>query len=127
MNESTNPEPQKKRGWSSWSIICKVQIIGALLGAFPTIGIIVFCAMIPPGGHQGFPDFPGFLLDLSEYPTAIIVCSVFGMSLNWFTNNSVGGPAFFPECAAVIVNTILFFIVGSIVGVLIKKYKNFKK
>jgi hypothetical protein len=62
-------------------------------------------------------------LDLSEYPTAILVCSVFGVSLNWFTNNATGGAAVFPECVAVIINSILGFLVGTFIGWLIQKLK----
>jgi len=112
MNESKNPDIQNKRGWS---IVRKAQVIGALVGALWTIMI----NFIPPGGHEGYPDFVGMLLILTLMPT----CKILRVQLNWFTNYKTDGTDIEHLCVAVIINLILGMLVGTFVGYIMKLKK----
>lgn len=116
MNEPKTFESQIGR---RWPVIRRCQLAGFLVCAASTAGIMIYCAYIPSGGHEGLPDNAGFLQLASEYPTVIIL-RIFGVSWHWFVNNKTGGPAVFPEFVAVIVNSILGVILGSFVGKLLQ-------
>ena len=117
MKEPNNPETLKKRGWS---IIRKTQVIGTIIGGLSTIGIVAFCAVIPP---QHLFDFSSLLLILTVVDPLTLICKVFGLSLK--LDNGSGGFAFFPLCLVFIMNSVLGFLLGSLVGQLIK-YKRAK-
>jgi hypothetical protein len=109
MENSENP---KRCGWS---IVRKAQIVGTLIGLVFTIAL----AITPAGGHQGYPDFAGFLMILFLMPT----CIIFHKDLHWFSNDYTGGILTQPLCLAVITNAILGFLIGTFFGWLIQKLK----
>lgn len=120
MNESINQETPRKRAWSSWSCVRRSQIFGAVVGMLLTIGIIVLCTLIRPNLYS----ILGFLGDAIMAPS-IWIARMFGLSSHWFVNDKTGGPAVFPLCIMIIINAMLGFLLGTLVGVL-KKCNNAK-
>ena len=108
--------------WRTRSSKIKAQIIGALAGAIFTIGVVVFHKV----SHPRYFDPSVTLLGLTFLPTAVIY-NLVGLPLNLFGDNGAGGSsnqwAIFPLCLAVIINSLLFCLLGRLVGVLIKENK----
>ena len=114
MNESTNPEPSKKRGWS---IVRKAQIMGALVCGIFTAGIVIYCR----SNHPDFMDIGGLISFFTMLP-AMAASKLFGISL--LKDNNAGELTIFSSHVIVIINSILGFLIGDIVGRLIKLFKN---
>jgi hypothetical protein len=117
MNES-NPEISKQRRWESWSVLRKAQIVGALAGSLVTIVIIVLCVLFQPK----VMSILGFFGDAVAMP-AVLIVSAFGVPAHWFDNDQTGGPAVFPLCLIVALNTLLGGLMGTVIGQLLKFIK----
>jgi hypothetical protein len=115
MSEPNNPEKPKQRGWSSWSVIRKAQIIMAAISALTTIVILTLCEVINPGYHN---DLERVLGDAGLYvmlPAALFV-GLFGVAPHWFDLR--GGAAVFPLCVIILINSLLGFLCGTLIGLL---------
>lgn len=98
----------------------KLPILFCIIGGGITALICAYNLLSIPGGHQGYPDFKGFLMILVEYPT-IVISRIFGKSGNWLVNDS-GQFAIGPACLAILVNSILGIIIGMLLnGFLLKR------
>jgi hypothetical protein len=110
MNEPENHEPPKKE---LWRLILKFQIIGALLAGLLTAIVNVS----PPGGGQGYLGFMGAFSGLSLMPTF----SLLNLPMGWFSDPQTGGFIFSHICLAIIINSLLGFIFGTLIGLLKSK------
>jgi hypothetical protein len=119
MNESKNPETPKKRGWSSWSIIRKIQVTTILVGALLTIGIISFCAFIQTELTAG-------LAMLVQLPTVGFLKMIYPKLINelWGQPSHTWFLFVVWLCAVTFINSFLLFVVATIGGWFIKRTKN---
>ncbi len=115
MHETTDPETPPKRGWS---IVFKAQFIGGLIGALPTIGLLLYCTIVRPG----LWGFSGLFMQFLMIPVILII-KLFGLTAHWFVDDRTGNFAFFPACILVLTNLIVGFLMGSLIGVLIQRRK----
>jgi hypothetical protein len=115
MNEIPDPKIQK-RGWSSWSIVRKGQIIGASAGILFTVGTHVFYFLDPP---QSYFDLSFALLFLSGRPATFIISKILGKHIDLLI---YGLPKFL--AITLCVNFLLGFLIGDIIGRLIKLLQN---
>jgi hypothetical protein len=122
MCNLNEPPTSLKRGWSSWPVVRKAQIIGAIAAGLLTTGIVVLCVLFQPK----VMSILGFLGDAVAIP-AIFIVSLFGVPANWFDNERTGGPAIFPLCLIVAFNTLLGGLIGAVMGQLLKFIKKKRK
>ena len=115
MNDPRVPSTQKQRGWSSWSIVRKAQIIGAATGLVFTTGLMVYCAATP---SASIFSFSGQLALLVFWVPLQTVRKITGLPLASFNS--------FPRAffLALILNTVICFLLGSMIGLLVKLIKS---
>ena len=122
MNKIPNPENSNKRGWSSWSILRKIQIATVLVSVLLTIGIISLCLIIPSSG-AGFGPLDGLAI-LVQLPTVIFLKVVCPDCLDKLRQQSNHVWFVLWLFVAAFINSFLLFIMATIGGWFIKKTKN---
>src|SRR5688572_4032123 len=108
--------------WRTWSIVRKAQIIGALLGSFGTVGFSLVLGVFNDP-HQMF-NFPFVIHFLICLPTWILLRFIGRESV------MVGNSDHWPLVALLLmglVNAILLFVLGTLAGWILQRYKNRRK
>ena len=118
-----NPEAPKRRGWS---IVRKAQIIGAVTGALLTVAILIFNADATSANPENYG--PVILLGLVSFPSLplLALCKMLGLKFLFDNNHNEGEASMSLDCLLVAVNAISYFVIGTIIGLSIRSFKNKK-
>ena len=111
-SDAENPEAPK---WRGWPILQRAQLIGAISGVLLTGGAYVIYLLNPPESMLA-PSFSVLLL--SGFPATLIISKISGHPQDLLIN---GIPEFL--AIAFLVNVILGFLFGTLIGWLIQKLK----
>ena len=109
------PETGSKTGWSTRTAIRKGQIIGEAVSGVVTVVIIVLCRLMQPKALGIF----AWLYFAILQPAGFFLAELFGTNASWFDNDE-GNLAFLPICLIVGTNTIVGYLLGTLVGALVK-------
>jgi hypothetical protein len=120
MNQSGNQNSPCKRGWFTWSVIRKYQLIGTAIGATFTIGIFAYALNHSPDSIMS----PSSLLLLLVWAPVLEIRGVFGLKAIDFDIS--GGLSPFMIILAIVINSFLCFLLGSIVGKLRELTNNYE-
>lgn len=118
MNESINPETQNKRGWS---VVRKAQVIGILTGVVITVGVIAYDTATAP--HE--PVDAAMLLSLVSLGPTALIGKALGLTLHLYKDNGEGGSgnqlSLAVVCLVMVVNSLLYFAIGTFIGWIFEK------
>ena len=122
MSKIEHPEIPKRRVWSSWSVIRKAQVFGSAIGVSITaIWIVISLALVlfdnsdPVDGPLGFWEVVSAIV---TFPGELILI-VFGLPDHGVTNVQLA----IYLSLAVVINGIILFTVGSVIGWFLIKRK----
>ncbi len=113
-------ENRRILNWSAWSILRKAQVIGAISGLLLSLGIQSFFVGTAP--HELFDSFSILWFIVSAVPLAIMRAVGIGtihtgkFGYSWITFTLVA-----------LINSLLFFVAGSVIGWLLKSRNSRRK
>ena len=120
MNESIKTETPRKR---DWSVVRKTQIVGVLIGVAITVGIIAYDKATAP--HE--PVDAAMLLSIVVLGPTAILCKTLGLTVHLYKDNGAGGSsnqfALSVLCVVIIVNSLIGFVAGTIIGKILPNKK----
>lgn len=106
--------------WRKWSVVRKAQVLVAAFGCFGTIGELLIAALFAQSRHTPLLGWWDLLEMLIILPTDVIL--YFCGASSWLSRlDTAAEISLFYLSLVVLVNTILFFAIGTLVGLWLKE------
>jgi hypothetical protein len=114
MSEPNNPEMPKQRGWSSWSVIRKAQIIFTAISLLITIILpSILCAFQTAAQQFQYFSYVGQYVEL----LAMVIVRFCGWEPYFFGQGRGAEERF--VCLVILTNALLGFLFGTLIGLLL--------